>query len=93
MNVIGRWLDPLIKEKKYDTVLYMVDYSVMILKTIYKDDEISIGTKMLAHLEIVKAVLYEILSDHSKMKEHVTVHSPELRIYCAVTGHKSRFRQ
>ena len=71
MNVIGRWLDPLIREKKFDTALYLADYEEMILKSIYNEDEISIGTKLLAHMELVKAVIYEILSDHAKMKYHL----------------------
>ena len=71
INVTGRWIGPLIYEKKYDTAIELILYSEHILKTLYEEDKGSFGTKMLSHLEVIKAVVYEILSEHAEMKKAV----------------------
>lgn len=71
LNVTGRWIGPLIYEKKYDTAFELITYSEHILKTLYEEDKGSFGTKMLSHLEVIKAVLYEMLTEHENMKKAV----------------------
>lgn len=92
INVTGRWIDPLLHEGKYDTALSMIGYSEIILKTIYKESKASFGTKMLANLEIIKAVIFEAQSKHSEMRECVEKAVEAARIfdeapaYTIVTG-------
>ncbi len=71
LNVTGRWIGPLIHEKKYDTAFELITYSEHILKTLYEEDKGSFGTKMLSHLEVIKAVLFEMLTEHENMKKAV----------------------
>ena len=71
INVTGRWIDPLLQEQKYDIAMKMIEFSEMIIKSIYKEAEASIGTQMLANLEIIRAVIFETLSGHTEMRECV----------------------
>ncbi len=71
INVTGRWIDPLLQEQKYDIAMKMIEFSEMIIKSIYKESEASIGTQMLANLEIIRAVIFETLSGHTEMRECV----------------------
>ena len=41
------------------------------MKTLYEENKGSFGTKMLSQLEVIKAVIYEILAEHSNMKKAV----------------------
>ena len=71
INVTGRWIGPLIEEKKYDTALELISYSQHIITTLYHESKSSIGTKMLSQLKIIEAVIYEILSRHDDMEKAV----------------------
>jgi transcriptional regulator with XRE-family HTH domain len=71
INVTGRWIWPLIEEKKYDTALDLISYSETIIKTLYEESKSSIGIKMLAYLKIIEAVIFEILSRHEDMEKDV----------------------
>ena len=71
LNVMGRWIGPLIDQKRYDKALDMIAYSELILETIYEEGKRSVGSKMIAHLEIIKAVIYEMLDKHKDMRECV----------------------
>ena len=71
INVTGRWIGPLIDEGNNDKALSLLLFSENILKTLYNEKENSFGTKMLAQLEIIKAVIFEMQSRHEDMKKAV----------------------
>ncbi len=68
LNITGRWFDGLLAQKQYDKMLEMLEYSEMILKSLYREDRPSIGNKVLSQMEIIKAVVLDLLGRPDDMK-------------------------
>jgi tetratricopeptide (TPR) repeat protein len=67
-NVTGHMIEYLTREKKYKECIDQIDWTSSIYKGMLKPNAISFGYRWMALAGAIKAVCYELINEHEKMK-------------------------